>query len=134
MRGFMPMVCEYLEQHSPTQLLEEHGVNIRVSTRDPRVFTLNYDQIRVRNDDALASQCRGLVLRGGEPVDEAKPVGPTLVLARPFDRFFNLGQPECADVDFAHAVFYEKLDGTFCIVYFDDRRWPPPSPASRAKS
>ena len=118
-----PLVCDYLETHSLHELLEDHGVNCRVSERDPCVFTLNYDQIRVKDDDALACQCRGLVLRAAAPVDEATPVGCTVVLARPFDRFFNHGQGACAPVDFSDAVFYEKLDGTFCILYEDGGAW-----------
>lgn len=113
----------YLLFRSLRDLLEEHGVNARISDRDPCVFTLNYDQIRVVDSDALAAQCRGLVLRAYAPVTEESEVGSTMVAARPFDRFFNLGQGACAPVDFSDAVFYEKLDGTFCIVYEDGGRW-----------
>jgi hypothetical protein len=123
----MMLVQEFLATHSLAALREMHGVNCRVSERDPCVFTLNYDQIRVKNDDPLACQCRGLVLRAERDVsaweDDWSAVGATTVLARPFDRFFNLGQVECAPVDFTDAVFFEKLDGTFCIVYEDRGAW-----------
>lgn len=117
-------VQAFLHERSLADLLDAHGVNHRVSDRDSCVFTLNYDQIRVRDDDPLACQCRGLVLRAAAPVVGAiDPVGETRVLARPFDRFFNLGQVACAAVDFSDAVFYEKLDGTFCILYEDSGAW-----------
>lgn len=119
-----PLVIDFLRTHTLTELLEQHGVNARVSTRDPCVATLNYDQIRVRDDDPLASQCRGMVIRADSPIiSEVVTVGNARAIARPFERFFNLGQAACAPVDFSDAVFYEKLDGTFCIVYYDAGAW-----------
>jgi hypothetical protein len=77
--------------------------------------SLIYDQLAARDDDPLACQCRGLVLR--EETWE--------VVAHPFHRFFNHGQGAAAPIDWATARFEEKLDGTLLIVYWDDRagRW-----------
>jgi hypothetical protein len=49
-------------------------------------------------------------------------VGETVVLARPFDRFFNVGMGAAAAVnlDAADTVLENKYDGTAIIVYFDD--------------
>lgn len=94
------------------QLFAEHGVRARPHNGK---VSLTYDQLVVRNDDPLACQCRGLVLREGT----------WEVLARPFDRFFNHGQDEAASIDWSSARFEEKLDGTLLIVYWDPipSRW-----------
>lgn len=119
----MPLVREYLKIKSLEDLEREHGVKARIHDHK---FSLNYDQIESREDDLLAKQCRGLILRPAEPVqgsiDLTRPVGDTVVLARPFDRFFNYGQAAAEEVDFNHpaTAFYEKMDGTLCIVYYDD--------------
>lgn len=119
----MALVCEYLKVKSLRDLEVEHGIKSRVY--DHKV-SLNYDQIEAREDDPMAIQCRGLILRPAEPVrgsiETNRALGETIVLARPFDRFFNYGQSSAAEVDFNHpaTAFYEKMDGTLCIVYYDD--------------
>lgn len=119
----MVLVCEYLKVKSLEDLEAEHGIKSRVHGHK---VSLNYDQIEAQEDDPMVAQCRGLILRPAEPrrgsVAVSQPLGDTVVLARPFDRFFNYGQSAAANVDFNHpaTAFYEKLDGTFCIVYYDD--------------
>lgn len=48
--------------------------------------------------------------------------GDTSIVARPFDRFFNHGDPNAANIDWDDPtlVVQEKLDGTLAIVYHDD--------------
>lgn len=93
-------------------LLTEHGV--KAKPHNGKV-TFVYDQLAARDDDALACQCRGLILR--EHTWE--------VVAHPFNRFFNHGQAAAASIDWSTARFEEKLDGTLLIVYWDDHanRW-----------
>lgn len=120
-----PLVCEYLRSHSLSQLAAEHGVVTNAKPGDV-LFSLNYDQI-ASVASPLTNQCRGLVLcrtmaRGlteGMIAGDAA-VGSTQVMARPFDRFFNHGDTNAAAIDFADkgTRFFEKLDGTLCIVYF----------------
>lgn len=139
------LVQEFLETHSLTQLREERGVKHRWSTKRPGVLTLNYDQLEVTDTDPLSQECRGLVLRsahGESVIDDCvagppalarldamvgglidTPLGPTEILALPFTRFFNHGTGPCAEVALDRARFYEKLDGTFCIVHHDRGEW-----------
>lgn len=124
----MPLVCDYLKTHTLSDLAKNHGVYARV---DGYKFSVNYDQIEAKDADPLAQECRGLVLGtkdGRTPTDD-EVIGETVILARPMDRFFNLGQGSCASVDFASddTVIYEKLDGTLCIIYFDPRKQDPKS-------
>ncbi len=108
--------------HSLADLEREHGVKARVAGHK---VSLNYDQIEARDSDLLAQECRGLVLMTAEPMVGSIPVdhplGSTKILARPFNRFFNLGQEAAAPVDFncPKLRFYEKLDGTLTLLYFD---------------
>lgn len=118
-----PRVMGFLRERTLADLMTEHGVRARV---DGHKMSLNYDQIAARDDDALAQECRGLVLgrASGEPIGDG-PLTDLMVLARPFDRFFNLGQGAAAQVDVAQSIVWEKVDGTLAIVYFDDiaARW-----------
>jgi hypothetical protein len=122
-------VQTYLLGHTFDQLAREHGVYASLSA-DGRKASLTYDQIEARETDPLASQCRGLVLAraGHEPFAPGAVVGPTRVVARPFDRFFNHGQhgaDAAAMLGRPGTRVCEKVDGTLCIVYFDEHqgRW-----------
>ena len=111
------LVQSFLRTHSFRDLSAEHGVYATLSASG-RKASLTYDQIEARESDPLACQCRGLVIgkTNGEVIDPQAPLGDTVVLARPFDRFFNHGQQ---GMDAGHLVgltgtrVYEKADGCF---------------------
>lgn len=114
-------VQTYLLSHSLTDLAREHGVYAKFSTKNPLKFSLNYDQLEAKDADPISQECRGLVLCTSTPSNMTDVVGPTDVLAKPMNRFFNYGQGSAAPVDFDHkdTKIFEKLDGTMCIVYWD---------------
>lgn len=108
------LVADYLRVPGSTYetLLRDHAVHAKPHNGK---VSFVYDQIAARDDDPIACQCRGLVLREGS----------WDVVAYPFDRFFNHGQGAAAQIDWGTARFEEKLDGTLLIVYRDDAadRW-----------
>ncbi len=123
----MLYVQKFLVNHSLGELEIEHGVKSRLAGTHgaEHKVSLNYSQIEAVDTDPLSQQCRGLILRRedkGTINKGTNPFGPSKVLARPFDRFFNLGQEAAAPVDMSASTtcFFEKLDGTCTIVYFDD--------------
>lgn len=109
-------ILNYLKTNSVISL-EQHGVYARWSSLNNKKFSLNYDQIEASDDDWISQHCRGLILE--QISGETGQAGEYRVLARPFYRFFNLGQAAAVQIDWASAKYYEKLDGTMCILYFD---------------
>lgn len=114
----------YLQTHSLAQLRLEQGIKSSAKPGD-LFFSLNYDQIESKAGP-MVNQCRGVILGLPFPLTEAQvsgdePLGATFIMARPFDRFFNLGDSNAApvDMDDPETVFFEKLDGTLCILYFN---------------
>jgi hypothetical protein len=118
----MILTQQYLQDHSCADLRREHAVGATLSACR-RKASLNYNMIEARDDDPVACQCRGLVIAkaDGTEIDPAAPLGDTLVLARPPDRFFNFGQGAAAPIDFTapSTVFMEKRDGTAAILHHD---------------
>lgn len=114
---------EFLQMKSLHDLETDHGVYARWSTKNPRKFTLNYDQLEARESDPLSQECRGLVLlcEPGMEGNQNIPLGNTTILAYPFKRFFNYGQGAAAAVNFDdHKIkFQNKLDGSLLIFYHD---------------
>ncbi len=128
MKSNEPLVVEYLRTHSAADLLAAHGVKLSSGTRGYKA-SLNYDQLQAKDSDPLACECRGLILAtpDGRPLPTDGVVGETIVMARPMDRFFNHGAGAAPAVDIEHpeSRVFEKLDGTLCIVYWDQhaREW-----------
>lgn len=122
----MTHVQEYLRDRTFADLAREHGVYATLSANKRKV-SLSYDQIDAKESDPLASQCRGLILARPDfsVLDIDAPMGESIVLARPFDRFFNHGQhgADAGAMVGRHGTrVVEKLDGTLCILYFDDHQ------------
>ena len=113
-------VVDYLRTNSVASL-ERLGIYARWSTVHPEKFSLNYDQIEAIDGDPLVEECRGVVLVQ-ESRERGEP-GRYRVIARPFQRFYNLGQGGAAEIDWSTAAFEEKLDGTLCIVYHHGGIW-----------
>lgn len=119
----LPLVCKYLENHSLDELWIDHGIKNNVVGEK---ISLNYDYIRAEKSNEMAKECRGLILRHQKKhLDDSTLIGPTDVLARPFDRFFNYGEEHAAHIDTRDSEFYsfEKLDGTLIIVYENNGTW-----------
>lgn len=123
------IVQRFLETNS-LAALRDAGVKTSAKVGD-WFFSLNYDQIE-SVPGPMTNQCRGLILGTYEPLTEEQvsgtsPVGRTMIYARPFDRFFNLGDSNAAKIDLndPRTVFFEKLDGTCCIVWWNPMtgRW-----------
>lgn len=109
----MLLVQEYLKSGKTLEELKtEHGVCSNI-TNDK--LCLTYHMIKAEETNLLACQCRGLVL-------DSKTYD---VIAYPMNRFFNLSQEHLIpkDFDWKSVKYYDKLDGSLCIVYYHLDRW-----------
>ncbi len=109
-------VQTFLTSNTLRDLEEKHGVYARQSTLNPKKWCFTYDKDAVAGD-VIADQCRGLILE--LDFDDAGYAYYSRVLALPFYRFYNHGQPTAHKIDWSRAVIFNKLDGSLCTVYFD---------------
>lgn len=122
----MLLAQQFLETHSLSELKFRHGINYR---RFDNKMSLNYDQIESKESDPLAKQCRGIILAFDNSYInlpdkdfENIVIGPTKIIARPFDRFFNYGQEAAVNIKFdkeQNIKWFSKLDGSFIIFNWD---------------
>lgn len=61
----------------------------------------------------LVQECRGIILRGGT----------WEVVAHAFDKFFNVGETNAADIDWGTARVQEKIDGSLIKVWNAEDGW-----------
>lgn len=90
------------------------GIRANRHSLYPQLVQLKYDMISSPMGHDLVRQCRGLIL------DEAND---WVVVARPFDKFFNYGEVHADSIDWATARVQEKVDGSLIILYFYDNKW-----------
>lgn len=93
------------------EIIDKYKLKVNRSKRHNNLVQLKYDQVESDLSDSLVQQCRGLILDESDNWE---------VVARPFDKFFNIGEPEAASIDWKTARVVEKLDGTCCFLYYYD--------------
>lgn len=96
--------------------LRSLGIKTRAHGAYPNLIQFTYNQIASAavKDHAIVMECRGLILDRDASWD---------VVAFPFTRFFNWGEPGAADIDWSSARIQEKLDGSLIIVYWYAGAW-----------
>lgn len=101
----------------PLRLIDlerEYGIKATRHKRYPSLVLLKYNQIESPMAEPLVQECRGLIL------DETNNWA---VVAMPFTKFWNAGEPLAATIDWHTAVAQEKLDGSLMTLYFYDGTW-----------
>lgn len=96
------------------QLSERYSISVKRHPRYPELVMFKYDQINSPMADPLVQECRGIILN--EKADWA-PV------SWPFHKFFNYEEPNAAEIDWASACVFEKLDGSLICMYYYDGLW-----------
>jgi RNA ligase len=84
-------------------------VRSNVHPNDPELWILNYTETAAFDSvwNNVTLNCRGLIVNAfGD------------IIARPFPKFFNYGQPGCPEIDLDEPVVVsDKLDGSLGILY-----------------
>lgn len=81
--------------------------------RDGDLASLKYNQHESPMEDPIVRQCRGTVVH----------VPSGRILAHPYDKFWNHGEPLADDIDWTTARVLEKLDGSLMILYWHEEGW-----------
>ncbi len=96
------------------QLKERYSLNIKQHGTYPQLWQVKYDQISSPMHEPLVKECRGIIVDSND--DWA-------CVARPFDKFWNLGDFYADKVDWANARMTEKLDGSLIVMYHYAGKW-----------
>ena len=95
-------------------LQETYAIDVRRHGHYPNLVHLKYNQIESPMGEPLVQQCRGLILDQDED---------WRIVAWPFNKFFNHGEPNAAKIDWITARVQEKLDGSLMVMYWYDEGW-----------
>lgn len=95
-------------------LLSLYAIKATRHHKYPNLVLFKYNQIESPFSEPIVQSARGCIL---DEADGWRHV------SRPFDKFFNHGETYAASIDWSTAKVQEKLDGSFCCLYFYDGAW-----------
>lgn len=75
---------------------------------------LKYRQLDADWTKTPLLDCRGIILDRSKDWD---------IVSFPYNKFFNLGEGYCAQIDWDTAKFFEKADGSLVTVYWYNNTW-----------
>lgn len=95
-------------------LASKYAIKVKPHPRFPHLVQLKYDQVESPMANELVQECRGIILDTSNNFS---------IVARPFNKFFNVGEQLAAPIDWKTARVQEKLDGSLMILYFHEGEW-----------
>lgn len=90
------------------ELVARYNLLVKRHERYNNLVHFKYDQLESPMREQLVQQCRGIILDEDEN---------WRCVSRPFDKFFNMGDPNAATFDWKFARIHEKLDGSLMVLY-----------------
>jgi len=100
--------------------LDAHDIRVSTDERFPNLFNLKYGPMADKSEPIVCA-CRGAVV---ERVDNDGDHSPYFrLIAYAFDRFFNLGEPGAAEIDWSSAKVHEKYDGSLIKLFWNGLQW-----------
>lgn len=103
-------LIKFIKEHENwEELLSKEPYHLSISRKDDFIL-FKYSQIDSDFSYQLVREARGIIFY--EPTWE--------IACYPFTKFFNLGEPHCADIDWTHGVVVsEKIDGSLIKFWWD---------------
>lgn len=90
------------------------AIKVKPHPKYPNLLHFSYNMIESPMGNPIVQAARGCIL---DKDDNWNGV------CWGFNKFFNLGEGHCAPINWSTAKFYEKVDGSLCMVYFYDQKW-----------
>lgn len=101
--------------------LAEFDIRVARDERYPNLFNLKYGTIMADKSLPIVRACRGAVV---ERVDNDGDHSPYYrLVAYAFDRFFNIGEGHCHQLDWSRTKVYEKYDGSLIKLFNYNGDW-----------
>lgn len=110
----MLKIQEFIFEHENwRELLAAPPYSLKIS-EDEGFVLFKYDQIKSDFSEQICCEARGLILDSTQNFK---------VVRLAFYKFFNLGEPFAAQIDWTTAISNEKIDGSLMSVWFARGKW-----------
>lgn len=116
--NIMELNIQKLLRNKPDALDQIQSMGIQVKNHpqftDLKQFAYDILESHAIKDHPVVCESRGLLLNSADNWN---------VVAYPFNRFFNWGEPGAVDIDWSTARVQEKLDGSLIVMYYWAGTW-----------
>jgi hypothetical protein len=99
--------------HNGLLALADYGIRVTTDDRYPDLYCLKYGPTADKSSD-IVRVCRGAVV-------ELNECDGHRVVAYAFDRFFNAGEFQAAEIDWESARVFEKHDGSLIKLFHHEQ-------------
>lgn len=96
------------------QLCTKYCLKTRRHKLYPNLILFKYSDSSKHLDSPYVKEARGLIL---DENDSWK------IISYPYDKFFNLGEKNSAQINLTESRIYDKLDGRLMILYYYKSEW-----------
>lgn len=109
-------IQKYLVEGGSLEELEaKYCIYYRIHNRYDNLYLFRYDtNLNPNFSLPIVRECRGIIL---DKNDNWR------IVCRSFDKFFNYGETNQADIDWSTAQVQEKMDGSLIQFYWYDNHW-----------
>ena len=90
--------------------LAKYDIRVARDERYPALYNLKYGSVMADKSLPIVRACRGAVVELVENDGDHSPYFRLIAYA--FDRFFNVGEGHCHELDWSRTKVYEKMDGS----------------------
>ena len=107
-------LLEFIQNHPNDweEKLSSDPYNLKISRDGPYVM-FKYNQLSSDFSNPIVREARGIIFRENN----------WKCVRRAFDKFFNYGEPNAAEIDWNTAKVQTKIDGSLVSAWFDNRKW-----------
>lgn len=107
-------LLEFIQNHPNDweEKLSSDPYNLKISRDGPYVM-FKYNQLSSDFSNPIVREARGIIFRENK----------WKCVRRAFDKFFNYGEPNAAEIDWNTAKVQTKYDGSLISAWFDNRKW-----------
>jgi hypothetical protein len=113
-------LIDWLNAHG-LEPLTDKDIRVARDERYPNLFNLKYGTILADKSDPIVRACRGAVVELVEDDGDHSPYFRLVAYA--FDRFFNLGEEACHELDWTRTKVFEKYDGSLIKLFSYNGEW-----------
>lgn len=110
----MLKIQEFIQSHPNWyELLQQPPYCLKIS-EDDGFYLFKYNQLSSDFDEEICCEARGIILDSRDGFR---------VVRMAFKKFFNVGEPHAAAIDWDHAYATEKIDGSLMSLWYARGEW-----------
>lgn len=108
-------IIEFIKNHPLLweEALTQEPYNLKIKRDEafPHLISLSYDMINSDFSEPIVKEARGIII-------DIEDIYNPIVVCQAFNKFFNYGEEQAAEIDWSTARVQEKVDGSLVKLWY----------------